>query len=157
MLKRQKREIKLRSWISFGVIFIICIQAIVSVGAIILTGTPKHLDMSAVNSFNNMVMTRGSLFESQMTSLGDIEEFDSRIKTTLRVFAGSKGLSVEDFLEVEENRKAFLDRMTVLVLDRLRNSEATSCFIILDREESENIKDALILRDLNPNDASADN
>lgn len=157
MLKRQKREIKIRSWISFGVIFIICIQAIVSVGAIILTGTPKHLDMSAVKSFSNMVMTREALFESQMNELGDIEEYDDRIKTTLRVFAGSKGLSVEDFLKVEENRKAFLDRMTVLVLDRLRNSEATSCFIILDREDSENIKDALILRDLNPNDASADN
>ena len=152
MLKKKKREVKLRSWISFGVISIIFIQAVITIGAIMFTGTPKHLDMSAVNSFANMVMTRGKLFESQMTSLKEIDDFESRVQVVMRSNARNKKVQVSDYIQDEKNRRELLDRMSSLVLDRLRNSGVTSCYIILDRQDSDSIKDALILRDLNPDD-----
>ena len=152
MLKRRKRDVKLRSWISFGVVSIIFIQAVISISTIMLTGTPKHLDMSAVNSFDNMVMTRGKLFESQMTSLKEIDDFESRVQIVMRSNARNERVQVSDYIKDEKYRRDFLERMSSLVLDRLRNSGATSCYIILDRQDSDSIKDAVILRDLNPND-----
>lgn len=158
MLKEhKKRKIKLKSWIFIAVIFIIFIQASVSIGTVFLTGTPEKLDLSSTKSFTNTVLTRGDIFEDQMVSWKRVDDFQNSYQSLLYAEIYQTGDTISNYVSNCDNRKKLLNQMMPIALKALRNSGITSCILLLDRQQSTEEKDALILRDLNPNTNAEDN
>ncbi|MDD3367704.1 MAG: bifunctional diguanylate cyclase/phosphodiesterase [Lachnospiraceae bacterium] len=156
-MQKSKRNKTLKKWILLSIITIVFLQAAIIIGVILMSRTPARLDSSSVQSLVNMVDTRGEALQKKITSWTDMTTLQTGVESMFQYEAQKKRMSISEFMKDKENRKQALNSITSVVLNALRDSESTCSYVILENPEGRNKKEALILRDLNPQDNPSNN
>lgn len=149
------RNKRLKARIMWSTVFIVLLQAAIFMGVIAATRTLGKLDESTVKILQNMVETRSSDFEDQMLLWTDLGYFNESVTRQMGSIAEKTGVPISLAVQDSEERRHFLNNIFPTVLETLRVRNVTDCFIILDNEK--NNMEALFLRDLDPDEDSAEN
>ncbi|MBE5852711.1 MAG: bifunctional diguanylate cyclase/phosphodiesterase [Lachnospiraceae bacterium] len=153
--KKYKHSIQNR--IILSILTILFFQAVLIVGILFGIQTSRKLDQSCVESLQNSVTNRGSTLEQKLASWTDIGDYEESIQELVAQIATENHMEIGEAMADPElcdevARKSF-DR----VLEALRRSGATECFLILEGDSTSSKKPAVILRDLNPDESGKSN
>lgn len=136
---------------------ILIIQTLLSLCIIFLSGLPDTVNKSSLQIFANTLSSRAAFLEQEFSSLIDIEDYYQEVTHQIQLMANTHNLSISSYLSQEDNRYAALDALVPTIIEALRDSETTSCFIILENETKSSLKDAVYLRDYDPENNQKDN
>lgn len=156
-MRRKKIKNSIKTLMIIAICSIVLLEAAIIGGVVILGGTPKKLDRSNIQILMNTVQSRGKTLQDRLVSWTQMEGYEKSVTDKVKKLAAADNTSVSVFLQNRENRQQLLDEVLENVLQALRESDANSCFIILEGEENSEAKDALYLRDLDPMVDSNDN
>lgn len=152
-----KQAKTLRNKMLLSMLAIVILQIGVIIGVFGISDTKAQLDKSAIQIFTNSVNAKTKELERQMILWSDMEYFQEEITEISKEMEEMEELSFSKIMEDGKKRKTFLKRVSNIVLNNLRYTETTGSFIILNGEDNSEEKDAIFLRDLNPNDKSDTN
>ena len=147
----------LKHRVLFALLWIMILQCIVFSCCILLTGTTQALDESAISVFDNSVKTNAKLLEERLVNWTQIDKYEETITKIIEKLASQNNEKVSEYVKKDGARKKILDTSFEEVLRYLRNYNSTGCYIILGDEKADTLKDALILRDLDPENDSEKN
>lgn len=147
----------LKNRILFALIFIMILQCIVFSCCILLTGTVQALDESANSVFENAVKTNAKPLEEKLVGWTQLDKYEETINQIVENLASKNNKTVSQYVKKESARKEILEHSSEEVLKYLRNLNSTGCYIILGDENVNTLKNALILRDLDPENDSEKN
>lgn len=147
----------LRYYILLPLILIILFQSAVFASIIVVSNTSDSLDKNLFRILDNTVAARETALEQQLAAFVNMEGFYDAVTSVASQQATELELGIAEYTTDAENRQALLRNVLPVMLEALRKSGATSCFIILDGNAHDAQKDALYLRDFNPADISDSN
>lgn len=147
----------LRNKILVSLINIILIQTLICTSVIFFSGAPGRLDESTMQVLSNTVEGKGTSLRRYFAGITDISLYYDTVSRLISREAVKRNLSVAEYTSDAGNRYTILERVTPTVLSALRESGATSCFLILENETGSSKKDAIYLRDLNPQETPENN
>lgn len=156
-MKKLFHSISLKYYILIPLIFIILLEAALFTSIILFSGTPENLDENSFHILNNTVSAKGASLEQRFAKFVNMDDLYASVSNTVSGNAAALELSVADYMRSPENREALLTDVAPAILNALRNSGANSCYIILENEMLSSKKDAIYLRDLNPEDTPEGN
>ena len=134
---------------------IMLIQALLSLGTLIFSGTTKLLDQSLVGMQNQTVENRKILLENNMTQLwSNVTEQEANISDALDQLLVRRHMTMREFLASDEAQNELLENVQKQCLYMLRRNSVTGAFVILanDHMGEGNIEcDGIYFRDSDPN------
>lgn len=141
----------------FCISAILVVQTLLSLCILLLSGLPSTINKNSLQIFSNTISARSIFLEQEFSALVDVEDYYQEVTNQIQNMAHSKNLPVSNYLSLETNRYEILAQLVPTLIDALRDSETTSCFIILENETCNPLKDAVYLRDYDPDNNSKDN
>lgn len=148
MNKSRTLKFKIRS-----ILFVIAIlQIAIIVGVIVTNNTMQNLDESTEQTLISTSKINSAALENELISWGDLSSYEQNIQSMIANVSDQTGMSVSQLAASKEGRQHILDSSVDLVLENLRNKGVTESFILLGDGNVSEAKQAVILRDLNPND-----
>ena len=156
-MKRVWKNTSLRYVLLFCISIILVIQTFLSLCIIFLSGLPRTVNKSSLQIFSNTISSRSSSLEQEFSSLIDIEDYYRQVTHQVQLMANAHNLPISSYLSHETNRYDILNELIPTIIDTLRDSKTTSCFIILENETHSPLKDAIYLRDYDPETNPKDN
>lgn len=118
---------------------IMLIQALLSLGTMIFSGTTRLLDQYLVSMLNQTVENRKILLENNMTQLwSNVAEEEAAASEALERLLAKRNISVSEFLASENAQNALLESLLDQCLYMLRKNSVTGAFIILANDQLEN-------------------
>lgn len=156
-MKRLFQSVSLKYYILLPLILIILFQSATFSGIIVFSNTSDSLDRNTFQILNNTVTTKGVSLEQRFSAFVNMNDFYDSVTETVSANAAMLEQNVMEYVADAENRQALLQDVVPIVLRSLRNSGATSCFIMLENEDHTPQKDSIYLRDFNPSDSPQDN
>ena len=154
---RIKHTNTLKNRVLFALVCIMILQCIVFSCCILLTGTVQALDDSASSVFDNSVKTNAKPLEEKLINWTDLNKYEEDISKIVESLASKNHKKVSQYVKEESARKEILNASSKDVLKYLRNLNSTGCYIILGDKNVNTLKNALILRDLDPDNDSEKN
>lgn len=136
---------------------ILIIQTLLSLCILLLSGLPKTINKNSLQIFSNTISSRSAFLEQEFSALADVENYYQEVTNIIQSMAHNQDLPISTYLSHESNRYDVLDELVPTLMDALRSSETTSCFIILENETQQPLKDAIYLRDYDPDTNFKDN
>lgn len=155
--EKKNRTRKLKRKVQAAMLVIVILQVCVIVGIFLAANTENALDRNAVQIFSDTIASKSDEIEAYMIGWSDIGGYQQSISDIGIRMKTEYGVGIKELLEASEARKAFLQQAADLVLENLRENEVTSSFVILEGSEGTVEKDALILRDTDPQYDSSTN
>ena len=152
-----KYEHSIKNRIILSILTILIFQAVLIIGILFGIQTSRRLDQSSVESLQNSVTNRGSTLELKMASWTDIGDYEESIREVVTEVAHEHKMKIGEAMTDPELCDEVVRRAFDEVLEALRNSGATECFLILEGDSTSNKKPAVILRDLNPDETGNSN
>lgn len=156
-MKKQSHSKSLRYYILLPLILIILFQAAVFASIIVVSSTSENLDKNLFRILDNTVASRETALEQQLSAFVNMDSFYDTVIAMTSEKAAELGLSVSEYTADATNRQSLLKDIIPVILGALRKSGATSCYMILEGDTEEAMKDALYLRDFNPSDSPENN
>lgn len=147
----------LRYYVLLPLILIILFQAAVFASIIVVSSASENLDKNLFRILDNTVAARETALEQQLAVFVNMDSFYDTVTTLTSEKAAELEMSVTEYTADAANRQSLLGDITPIILGALRRSGATSCYIILEGNSEESLKDALYLRDFNPSDSPESN
>ena len=147
----------LKHRVLFALMCIMILQCIVFSCCILLTGTTQALDESACSVFDNSVKTNAKQLEEKLVGWSQLDKYEESITQIVEKLASKNNKKVSEYVKSNSAKKQILNASFEKVLRYLRNLNSTGCYIILGDEKADTLKDALVLRDLDPENDSEKN
>lgn len=154
---KKKRKNTLRNRVFIALICIVIVQCLVFTSVILLTGTLQELDESRNTIFENTVTKNAETLENYMIGWSQIDDYQSAVEQVITKLAKENNQEISQYMQEEASRKEALNQVSEILLEHLRNLSTTGCFIILDDGEVGTSKNAIVLRDLDPQNHSVNN
>ena len=115
---------------------IMLIQALLSLGTMIFSGTTRLLDQYLASMQNQTVENRKILLENNMTQLwSNVAEEEAAAKAALESLLVKRNISVAEFLSSEDAQNALLESLLNQCLYMLRKNSVTGAFIVLANDK----------------------
>lgn len=136
---------------------ILVVQTLLSLCILYFSGLPSTINQNSLQIFSNTISNRSIFLEQEFSALVDVEEYYQEVITTIQQMASDHDLPIADFLKQAQNRYDALDALVPTIIEALRHSKTNSCFIILENETMDPLKDTVFLRDYDPHTNYRDN
>lgn len=124
-------------------ILVMLIQAMVSYGTIVFSGTTKQLDQNAVDILNRTLDNRRLILENMIEKWSNLDSIVTKMNTQFN----------SAILKDNTVREEFLKNSLENILEEFRKKEVTGIFVVLAEENmkyGEDILDGIWLRDADP-------
>lgn len=147
----------LKKKVLISMVILVIFQIFAISGILMLTGTSRKLDSNNVEILCNSIRYKGQSFESDMISWSDFSDWIEKTDSINLGVEAENGVPTSSLIADDAFRQRLLTLLSGTVLDSLRQRETTGAFLILSDGSADTPKDAVYLRDLNPQDISGTN
>lgn len=136
-------------------IIVMCIQALVSYGSVIFSGTTQLLDSNSLHILTQTVENRSIMLENNMIQKWSY--VDSQVKMftqQLELFLQEDEKNIDDFLHESSLQEDYLKRVIENIAFELRRQEVTGIFLVLAsdsiKDNTDDILQGVYIRDSDP-------
>lgn len=152
-----KKAATLKVEVMIIIIGVVILQVLIIIGMIGITGTMARLDSSTVSTLINTTNVNSAALETKLNDWGQLDDYCHDIETIMQVISEQQGMEVSELVRDEGQRQRILEKSAEAALGCLRSKDVTESFVILGDEKTGMSKDAIVLRDLDPDNDSENN
>lgn len=154
---KRKRTTTLKRKVLISMVLLVFFQIIAILGILLMTGAREKLDSNNVEILCNSVSYKSQTFESKMVYWSDFYDWIEDTSAINATFETAFAAPASTLITDDTYRAQLLEQLSATILPNLRERETTGAFIILSDGSDSFYKDAVYLRDLNPEDTSESN
>lgn len=136
------------------IILVILVQAFITYGSVILSGSTTMLANNSVDILDHTVESRKNMLENSMIQQwSDVKEEKEQVDEALAALLQREAIGIEEFLKDDRLQNELLQEMLPACLYMLRKNVVTGSFMIVGAPEpggEDYICDGIYFRDMDP-------
>lgn len=142
--------ISLKYYVMLSLTFIILLQTSVFAGFLITSGMPEDMNENTFKILDRTVSASAFSLEQYFGGFVNLTDFYNAVSDRTLENASTLEQDIASYLKNSENRNQLLVDITPDILNAMRSSSTSACFVILENGSNGAAHDAVYLTDQNP-------